>query len=35
MHVESFLVCIIGKIAQDSTRCRDGMNVLWCCSGGL
>ena len=24
MHVESFVVCILG------TRCRDGVKVLWC-----
>ena len=27
MHVESFVVCIVGK---SGTRCRDGVKVLWC-----
>ena len=26
VHVESFVVCIVGKMAQD----RDGVKVLWC-----
>ena len=28
MHVASFVVCIVGKIAQDGSR--DGVKVLWC-----
>ena len=28
MHVESFVVCIVGKIAQDVRR--DGVKALWC-----
>ena len=28
MHVVSFVVCIVGKMAQDVRR--DGVKVLWC-----
>ena len=28
MHVASFVVCIVGKMAQGGSR--DGVKVLWC-----